>query len=134
MVCDSGLPGKWFANRVREVKLFLVGGLVGLVIGVVLTVLYFALATFFAGNARALEATQKAAENRKENVGEAATANDSLKREIDDLVLEQIHVFKQFSRLSDGEILEYNLRNQHIVWLYRKLDESAKGWFVPNKL
>jgi hypothetical protein len=127
------VAGKWFANRVREVKLFQVGCLVGLVIGLVLTVLYFSLATFFAVNAKALEATQKAAENRKENGGDATAANGSLNREIDNLVLEQIHVFKQFSRLSDGEILEYNLRHQHIVWLYRKLDESAKGWFVPNR-
>jgi hypothetical protein len=78
--------------------------------------------------------TQKAAENRKENAGDATASNGSLKGEIDDLVLEQIHVFKQFSRLSNGEILEYNLRHQHIVWLYRKLDESAKGWSVPNRL
>ena len=37
-------------------KLLLIGGLVGLVIGVGLTVLYFALAEFFAVNAKALDA------------------------------------------------------------------------------
>ena len=36
-----------------NVKLLLIGGLVGLAIGVGLTVLYFALAEFFAVNARA---------------------------------------------------------------------------------
>jgi hypothetical protein len=50
-----------------EVKLLLIGGLVGLVIGVVLTVFYFSLATFFAVNAKALQATQKVAENGNEN-------------------------------------------------------------------
>lgn len=37
-------------------KLFLIGGVIGLVIGVVLTVLYFSLATFFEVNAKALHA------------------------------------------------------------------------------
>ena len=50
-----------------EVKLLLIGGLVGLVIGVVLTVFYFSLTTFFAVNAKALEATQRVAENGNEN-------------------------------------------------------------------
>jgi hypothetical protein len=50
-----------------EVKLLMIGGLVGLVIGVVLTAFYFSLAAFFAGNAKALEATQKVAENGHEN-------------------------------------------------------------------
>jgi len=50
-----------------EVKLLLIGGLVGLVIGGVLTVFYFSLATFFAVNAKALQATQKVAENGNEN-------------------------------------------------------------------
>ena len=49
------------------VKLLLIGGVVGLVIGVVLTVFYFSLATFFAVQAKALEATQKVAENGNEN-------------------------------------------------------------------
>jgi hypothetical protein len=48
------------------VKLLLIGGVVGLVIGVVLTVFYFSLTTFFAVQARALEATQKVAENGNE--------------------------------------------------------------------
>ena len=48
-------------------KMLLIGGLVGLAIGVVLTVFYFSLATFFAVNAKALQATQKVAENGNEN-------------------------------------------------------------------
>ena len=39
----------------------------GLAIGVGLTVLYFSLATFFAVNARAFNAEQKAAENRNDS-------------------------------------------------------------------
>ena len=53
-----------------KVKLLLIGGLIGLVIGVVLTVFYFSLATFFAVNAKALQATQKVAENGDENAGD----------------------------------------------------------------
>jgi hypothetical protein len=60
------------------VKLLLVGGLVGLVIGVVLTVLYFSLATFFAVNAKALNTIEKGEENGNEKVGDA-TAIDRRK-------------------------------------------------------
>jgi hypothetical protein len=63
---------------VPRVKLLLIGGLVGLVIGVVLTVFYFSLAAFFAVNARALDATQKAAEGGKGNA-ESATVADKRK-------------------------------------------------------
>lgn len=50
-----------------NVKLLLIGGLIGLAIGVGLTILYFSLATFFEVNAKALDAKalsviQKAAE------------------------------------------------------------------------
>ena len=46
-----------------NVKLLLIGGLVGLAIGVGLTVLYFALAEFFTVNARA--ASSKATKTQK---------------------------------------------------------------------
>ena len=58
-----------------NVKLLLIGGLVGLVIGVGLTVLYFALAEFFAVNARAINAKQKAAENGNENAEDPTAAD-----------------------------------------------------------
>jgi sorbitol-specific phosphotransferase system component IIBC len=58
-----------------NVKLLLIGGLVGLAIGVGLTVLYFALAEFFAVNARALNTKQEAAGIGTENA-EDATATD----------------------------------------------------------
>jgi len=51
-----------------RVKLLLMGGLVGLAMGAGLTVLYFALAEFFAVNARALNAKHKATENGNENL------------------------------------------------------------------
>lgn len=53
-----------------KVKLLLIGGLAGLVIGVVLTVLYFSLSQFFALNAKALHMSQNAAENRNESAVE----------------------------------------------------------------
>jgi len=43
------------------VKLLLIGGIIGLAIGVAVTIFYFALATFFAVQAKALEAAQKGA-------------------------------------------------------------------------
>jgi hypothetical protein len=45
-----------------NVKLVLIGGLVGLMIAIGLTLLYFSLAKFFAANARALIRNDKAAE------------------------------------------------------------------------
>lgn len=42
-----------------KVKLLFIGGVIGLVIGVALTVFYFSLASFFAVQAKALEAAQK---------------------------------------------------------------------------
>jgi uncharacterized membrane protein YccC len=45
-----------------NVKLVLIGGLVGLIIAIGLTVLYFSLAKFFAANARALNRNDRAAE------------------------------------------------------------------------
>ena len=77
----------WVANRVPPVKLLLIGGVVGLVIGVVLTVFYFSLATFFGVQAKTLEATQKVAENGRENAqdkktGRVGQGNSGLRREI----------------------------------------------------
>jgi hypothetical protein len=48
------------------VKLLLIGGFVGLAIGVGLTVLYFSLATFFAVNARVLNAKREETEWQRE--------------------------------------------------------------------
>ena len=50
-----------------SVKLLLIGGVVGLVIGVVLTVLYFSLAAFFTVQAKALDEQQKAEGERNKN-------------------------------------------------------------------
>jgi hypothetical protein len=61
-----------------NVKLLLIGGVVGLVIGVGLTIFYFALAHFFAVNARAVDNFAKnprIAENGSENA-EVATVTD----------------------------------------------------------
>jgi len=69
------------------VKLLLIGGVVGLVIGVVLTVFYFSLASFFAVQAKGLEATQKVADNGNEKAedkkpGRVGQGNPGLGREI----------------------------------------------------
>jgi hypothetical protein len=55
-------PALMLSARELNVKLLLVGGLLGLTVGVSLTVLYFSLARFFVANARALDRNQKAAE------------------------------------------------------------------------
>lgn len=51
-------------------KLLLIGGLVGLIIGVTLTVFYFSLATFFGANTKALNPVEKR-ENTRKNVADA---------------------------------------------------------------
>ena len=61
-----------------KVKLLLIGGFVGLAIGVGLSILYFSLATFFAVNARALNAKQKVADNGNESA-EVSIARDGRK-------------------------------------------------------
>lgn len=61
-----------------NVKLLLIAGIVGLVIGVGLTIFYFSLAHFFAVNARAVDTfakNQRVAENGSENAEVAAVTN-----------------------------------------------------------
>jgi hypothetical protein len=72
----SGLPVD--GSQGAKVKLLLIGGFVGLAIGVGLTILYFSLATFFAVNARALNAKQKAPKNGNEGA-EDSIATDRRK-------------------------------------------------------
>lgn len=69
------------------VKQLLIGGVVGLVIGVVLTVFYFSLAAFFRVQARALDEHQKAEEERSKNAqdkkpGQVGQGNLGLGREV----------------------------------------------------
>jgi len=69
------------------VKLLLIGGVVGLVIGVVLTVFYFSLAAFFTVQAKALDEQQKAEEERNKNAvdkepGRIGQGNPGLGREV----------------------------------------------------
>ena len=83
MVCDPGLP-ETGRKPGAKVKLLLIGGLIGLVIGVALTVFYFSLATFFAVQTKALEAAQTGAENRnaiidKRRGGDRRKAGDKRK-------------------------------------------------------
>jgi hypothetical protein len=78
------LPAKAYSDTAQpsvpdtNVKLLLIGGVVGLVIGVGLTICYFSLAYFFAVNARAVDTfvkNQRVAENDSENA-EGATVID----------------------------------------------------------
>jgi hypothetical protein len=54
-----------------------------------------------------------------------AVTSDSLQRELEELVLEQIYALKQTSAMSDRDILEFHLRHYQIVMLYRRLDRNA---------
>jgi hypothetical protein len=60
-----------------NVKLLLIGGLVGLTVGVGLTVFYFSVAKFFAANSRALDRNQKAAEQMATGTHETQPARTS---------------------------------------------------------
>jgi len=69
------------------VKLLVIGGVMGLVIGVVLTVIYFSLAAFFRVQAKALNEQQKAEEERNKNAqdkkpGPVGQDNPGLGREV----------------------------------------------------
>jgi len=52
----------------------------------------------------------------------------SLKREVNDLVLEQVHALKQPVKIDDRELLEYHLRHLQIMMLYRELDGHPEEW------
>ena len=51
----------------------------------------------------------------------------SLQHEVDDLILEQIHVFKEPNSLSDAQIFEYYLRHRRLIELFRELDSVKAG-------
>ena len=82
--CVNGLclpfrAGQMIRKLGTKVKLLLIGGLMGLVIGVGLTVLYFSLATFFDVNAKALDA-KALTENSLSTIQKAAEkANEKAK-------------------------------------------------------
>lgn len=66
-----------------------------------------------------------------------AATSHSLKRELEALVLEQIHALKQSATLNERDIFEYHLRHYQIIVLYRQLergsrvdDSSRQGWFA----
>ena len=48
-------------------------------------------------------------------------------REVNDLILEQILVFKQPTRITDPELLEYYLRHLRIMALYREQDSASRS-------
>jgi len=76
---------EWMDRRPgASVKLLLIGGVVGLVLGVALTVFYFSMAAFFRVQARALDEQQKAEEERHaqdKKPGRVRQSNPGLGRE-----------------------------------------------------
>jgi hypothetical protein len=48
------------------------------------------------------------------------------KDQINDLVLEQIYLFKQPTNMTDSQLFEYHLRHLQIMTLYRKLDRAVR--------
>jgi len=54
-----------------------------------------------------------------------AATDLSLKNEVESLVLEQIHAFKQAATMSELDILEYHLRHYQIMTLFIQLDRLA---------
>jgi hypothetical protein len=69
-----------------------------------------------------------------------AEASLSLKRVVEELILEQISAFKQSSELSAEEPLEYHLRHYQIMELYHQLDDAnvpdtpPKGWLHDARI
>jgi hypothetical protein len=51
----------------------------------------------------------------------------SLQHEIDDLILEQVHAFKEPNSLSVVQIFEYHLRHRRLIELFRELDSFKTG-------
>jgi len=58
-----------------------------------------------------------------------------LKRELEDLILEQIYVLKQTAIMTDLDIFEFHLRHYQIMVLFKRLDrstilgkDSLRGW------
>jgi len=48
----------------------------------------------------------------------------SLKREVEELIADQVRLFKQPVSLDDRDLLEYHLRHYFIMTLYRELDRG----------
>lgn len=66
-----------------------------------------------------------------------AATSYSLKRELEELVLEQIHTMKQQATMTERDIFEYHLRHYRIMVIYWQLDRlsrvddsSRQGWFA----
>lgn len=56
------------------------------------------------------------------------------KDEVNDLVLEQIYLFKQPANLTDANLLEYHLRHLQIMTLYRELDQAMRRGYCTSRL
>ena len=56
------------------------------------------------------------------------------KDEVDDLVLEQIYLFKQPANLTDLQLLEYHLCHLKIMTLCRELDQAGRQGHCTRSL
>jgi len=67
-----------------------------------------------------------------------AAINPSHKRELDELVSQQIQAFKNDGTMDDSDVFEYRLRHSRIMALYREMDrivrtmQRTQGWLGPQ--
>jgi hypothetical protein len=58
----------------------------------------------------------------------------SPEQEVEQLVLEQIRIFKQTEHMSDSDIVEYHLRHYRILFLYRERKRMATAKDHPDNI
>jgi hypothetical protein len=61
------------------------------------------------------------------------TDRTSITRELDQLIQQQIHTFKQAAKISDPELSEYSQRSQRIRRLCRTLNPGAPRISADNQ-
>jgi len=57
----------------------------------------------------------------------------SITRELDNLINQQIHTFKQDAEISESELSEYSQRSQRIRILCRTLNQSSFRTWAENQ-
>ena len=58
----------------------------------------------------------------------------SLEQEVEQLVAEQIRIFKETEHMSDSDIVEYHLRHYRILLLYRERERMATAKDDPDNI
>ena len=57
----------------------------------------------------------------------------SITRELDELIRQQIHTFKQDAKISELELSEYRQRSQRIQALCRSLNQGSSQLWADNQ-